>query len=119
MSNTATALLVKFLITVVLAGIAFAIINRNPWGWILLVAILATAINYLIGDLLVLPATSNIIASIADGVMGALLAYIVDLMTPKFNTTATSLIAFGVLVAVGEYFFHQYLVTKEDVEPKM
>lgn len=104
MSKTTTALLVKFLLTFVAAIIAFTALNRNMWGWVLLVAIIGTILNYLIGDLMVLPRYGNIVASLGDGVLAALVAYIVDLNTILFNTTWGSLVLFGIIVAVAEYF---------------
>ncbi len=119
MSKTATALLVKFIMTFVFALIALTfLVDNNAWDWVFWVALVATALNYLVGDLLVLPKFGNIIASVADGVVAALTAYIIDYLVPTaFQTSFTALALFGVLVAVGEYFFHQYLQRSEKVEP--
>lgn len=119
MSKTATALLIKFIMTFAFALIALSfLVDNNAWDWIFGVALVGTALNYLVGDLLVLPKYGNIIASIADGVMAALIAYIFDYLVPTaFQTSFTALALFGVLVAVGEYFFHQYLQRSEKVEP--
>ena len=80
-------------------------------------AVIATALNYLIGDLLILPGAGNVIASIADGGLGALVAYVVSLISPVFMINANSLIIFIVLVAIGEYLFHKYLKRHEEVAP--
>lgn len=117
MSNTATALLVKLVMTLLFAGLTLVYVDGNPWSWVFLIAFLVTAVNYLAGDLVVLPAFGNLIASIGDGVMAALLAYVVDLLTPAVRTSAASLVVFAVLVAIGEYFFHQYLRRSDTVEP--
>ncbi|WP_066639463.1 DUF2512 family protein [Desulfolucanica intricata] len=117
MSKTVTALIMKFVMTLIVAAIAFTFIDGNAWGWIFALAIIGTILNYVIGDLMVLPKYGNIVASIGDGVIAALTAYIFDLLILDFRTSFTSLIVFGVLVAVGEYFFHQYLRRSEKVEP--
>lgn len=116
-NNTAIALIVKLVITFVAALIAFTLLMDNPWSWILGVAVVATALNYLVGDLFVLPKYGNIIASIGDGIMAALVAYIASLISPLFQVTLLALLLFAVLIAVGEYFFHQYLQRSEKVEP--
>ncbi|MFZ5596097.1 MAG: DUF2512 family protein [Bacillota bacterium] len=72
---------------------------------------------YLLGDLVVLPKYCNLAASAGDGVLAAVTAYVVDLIVLAFTTSAVSLVLFGVLVAIGEYFFHQYLKASEKVEP--
>jgi len=119
MSKTATALLVKFIMTFVFALLALSLlVDNNSWTWSFWVALLGTAVNYVVGDLLVLPKFGNIVATVGDGVMAALTAYIIDYLVPTaFQTSFTALILFGVLVAVGEYFFHQYLRRSEKVEP--
>jgi hypothetical protein len=117
MSNTTTALLAKLIMTFIFAVIAFGFVDNNMWSWIFWVALVGTVVNYLVGDLLVLPSLGNIIASIGDGAMGALAAYIISQLAPAFRVSSTSLFLFGVLIAIGEYFFHQYLRSSEKVAP--
>ncbi len=115
--TTFSALLVKFLMTFVFAGLSFTYFTANPLGWVFGVALIATTINYLIGDLLVLTSLGSIVASLGDGVMAAAVAYVMNLFVPVFTTTFGSLVLFGILVTIGEYFFHQYLEKKAEVEP--
>ncbi|SJZ82779.1 DUF2512 family protein [Selenihalanaerobacter shriftii] len=117
MSQTITALIIKFIMTLVIAGIVFSLMNGNNFGWILIVSIAGTILNYLMGDLFVLPNLGNIVASLGDGLMAALTAYIIDLTTLNFATSLSSLAIFGILIAIGEYFFHQYLIQNEKVAP--
>jgi type VI protein secretion system component VasF len=49
--------------------------------------------------------------------MAALIAIVVAMVAPAFTITTHSVLAFAVLVAVGEYFFHQYLLKADKVEP--
>ncbi|MCL6559435.1 MAG: YndM family protein [Firmicutes bacterium] len=116
MSKTWTALLVKFVMTLIFAAATLAFIRGNSWGWVFVVAVVATILNYLVGDLLILPAFGNITAAISDGIIGALSAYVIDLLVPAFRTTTAALLIFAILIAVGEYFFHQYLLRSEKVE---
>jgi hypothetical protein len=115
--KTAWALISKFIITLLAVAISFGLIIENPFTWIITLAILATAVNYVLGDLVVLPKFGNISASIGDGLLGVLLAYLMDLGVPAFNTNSTSLIALFLLIAVAEYLFHQYLLRDEKVAP--
>ena len=116
MDKTGTSLAIKFVMTFIVAAIAFYFMERNAWIWILAVSIVVTAVNYLIGDLVVLPSYGNIVASIGDGVMAGLVAYIMSLLFTTFDLTITAILTFGVLIAVGEYLFHQYLVKSDEVE---
>jgi len=115
--NTFRVLLVKFIMTFIMAIVAFSFFDVNPSGFVLLVALIATAGNYLVGDLYVLPAMGNVTASIGDGILGAILAYIVSLVTTAFDASLASLFIFAVLIAVGEYFFHPYLRRTKNVAP--
>ncbi|ACL70315.1 DUF2512 family protein [Halothermothrix orenii] len=115
MSTTLKALISKFVITGIAALIAFY--ATSDFTWIIVVSLLGTTLNYLVGDLLVLPNFGNVLASIGDGSMAAITAYIVDLIAPAFDVTTSSLVLFGLLVAVGEYFFHIYLKRSKKVAP--
>lgn len=116
MDKTGTSLAIKFVMTFIVTAIAFYFLVRNPWSWILAVSIVVTAVNYLIGDLVILPSYGNIVASIADGVMAGIVAYLISLLFATFDTTTSALLTFGVLIAIGEYFFHQYLVKTDEVK---
>lgn len=98
---------------------AFQLFDNNSFGWVLGVGLLGTILNYLIGDLYVLPNFGNLAASIADGVLAALTAYLMGIMSRGNNTGISSLLVFGLLVAVAEYFFHRYLLNTKKVEPNV
>ena len=117
--RTTIALIIKFAATYLAAMIAFGYINDNNTSWIFMVALAGTILNWVLGDLFVLPKYGNIIAAIGDGVMAAATALIIDLFSNVFDTTLMSLITFAVIVAVAEYFFHMYLKSDNKVGPKM
>lgn len=115
--KTFWALFVKFLMTFLFAWLAFGFIDGNAWGWIGFVALVGTVVNYLVGDLAVLPRFGNAVASTGDGLMAALVAYAFSIMIPEFVTSLFSLAIFAVTVAAGEYFFHGFLKSSEKVAP--
>ncbi|MTI79561.1 MAG: DUF2512 family protein [Firmicutes bacterium] len=115
--NTISALLVKFVMTFLATWVVFGIILDNPLSYVTLVALLATAVNYILGDLVVLPKFGNLVAASGDGIMGALTAYIVAIISPVFNTSFTTLALFAVSIGVFEFFFHKYLLREEQVAP--
>lgn len=117
MSQTAKALIFKFFMTLIVALLAFSVVGGNDFSWVLVVAILGTVIDYLAGDLLILPKVGSLIGAIINGGLAAVIAIMVAAATPAFTTTTSSVLTFAVLVAVGEYFFHQYLLRVEEVEP--
>lgn len=113
MSQNVIAIIVKFLITLALAWAVFGLINNAAFGWILTLAVIATAVNYVVGDLLALPRYGNIVAAAGDGIMAAVVAAILHAVFPGVQATAASLVLFAVLIGVAEYFFHRYLLTTE------
>ncbi|TCT12894.1 uncharacterized protein DUF2512 [Natranaerovirga pectinivora] len=115
--KTALALIVKFIISFLAVWSTLGFIDNNNLNIITLVAAIITIANYFIGDLLILPNLGNIIASIIDGVMAAIIAYITILFVPESFVSLISGIVLGVLIAVAEYFFHIYIVKADKVAP--
>lgn len=77
-----------------------------------------TALNYLLGDLVILPASSNTTVSIVDGVVAAVLAYaVMEGMGTVTTRDWWAILIFGVLVAGFEFYFHNYLKKSEEVAP--
>lgn len=118
MSKTWMALLTKFLMTLVAAYLALTLIGGATFTQVLVIAVIGTALNYLLGDLVILPAGGNITASIVDGLMAAILAYaVIRVWGVTDAVNWWSLAVFFVLVAVFEYFFHNYLKKSDEVAP--
>lgn len=86
MSKTNTALLAKFLLTFLAALLTFGFLDYNTWWSVFMIALIGTIINYLLGDLVVLPRVGNITASIGDGIMASLVAYIITYTVAGLNT---------------------------------
>lgn len=117
MNNTTRALVMKFIMTFVFALLTLGFFDGNFLVNVLVFSVVATAANYVVGDLFILPNFGNTIASIADGIMAAGLAFIAAILFEGFRATLGTLILFAILVAIGEYFFHQYLVKNPEVAP--
>jgi hypothetical protein len=117
MNRTTIALIMKFIATFVAAWIAFGFMLGNPISSIFILTIAGTVLNYLLGDLVILRAFGNIIASISDGILSIIIAYAYSIMSPDFNVNWTTLIIFGVIIAVAEAIFHTYLKRDEKVAP--
>jgi nitrate reductase NapE component len=87
MSRTANVILFKFLMTLVFAGIALGFVGGNTFEWVLLVAILGTVIDYLVGDLFILPRVGGLAAAVINGILEALIAFVVAIVVPTFTVT--------------------------------
>lgn len=117
--KTALALAVKFgatLAAVVVAGYFVGVVN---WGLFFSIALIGTVVNYIVGDLLVLRAAGNIVASIGDGGMAGLIAFFMAVRNQDFGANQAFLFAviFGIIVAVVEFFFHKWIAGEKGVAP--
>lgn len=128
MKDKLIALIVKFVFTFAAAWLSFGYIGNNTLGWIILTTLAVTILNYFIGDLVILPSFGNIVASIGDGLLGAITAFLISLLsgsimsnnqiTNVFRTNLLTLAFFAIVIAVLEYFFHIYLLQSNKVSIK-
>ncbi|MCK8817132.1 YndM family protein [Natroniella sulfidigena] len=117
MSKTSRTLILKFILTFLAMIATLFYIDANPLGWVFVVALFGTVVNYLIGDLIILSFSNNLIASVGNGLMAAVIAFVFDLVT-VVNITFTSLVFLVIIIAAVEYLFHQYLLAVEEVLPE-
>ncbi len=115
--RTAAELLFKFIAVFIASWISFGIIDGNPINMIFIAALAGTVINYLLGDFIILPSMGKAVTFIEYGVLTAVTAYVIDLFSYSFSTSATSLIINAVIVAAAEYLFHFYLTNDEKSGP--
>ncbi|MDF2700888.1 MAG: hypothetical protein K0Q49_2451 [Haloplasmataceae bacterium] len=115
MNKTFSGLIIKLIATFLATWIAFGVLEDNPFRWLIIVAIVCTIMNFIIGDLLILTSFGNVVATISDGILACILAYIVDLISDDFYTTSTSLLVFFIIISVFEYFLHKYLASDDRV----
>lgn len=112
--KTSMTLIYKFITTYIAALLAFAIYDQNQMSLIVVVALAGTIFKYMFVDLFIFPTMGNTFASIIDGVLASVTAYIFDLFSTSFLTTSTGLIIFASIIAVAEYFYHVYLLKHDD-----
>jgi Na+/phosphate symporter len=128
MKDKLIALIVKFVFTFAAAWLSFGYIGGNALGWIILTALAVAILTYFISDLIILPSFGNIVASIVDGLLGTLTAFLINLLAGGiksnnqianvFRTNLFTLAFFAVVIAVIEYFFHKYLLQSNKVSSK-
>lgn len=120
MKNTLLTLIIKLILAFVAAWFSFSFIGGNTLGWSLLTAAVTAIISYFIIDLIVLPSLGNIAASILDGILAALIAFLISLlaggvevnnqMVDVFRTNLLTLAFYAIIIAIMEYFLHSYLL---------
>lgn len=115
--KTWLALIGKYIFTFIAGYLSFTLIDGLPVATVALIALIGTAVNYLIGDLAILPKYGNVIAAVGDGLMAAVFAYITVLLLPGMAVSWKALTVYAIIVAVAEYFFHMYLQSSDKVSP--
>ena len=107
-----SALLIKFLMVTVALEIILNMLTDLTFTDILYIAIAVTLLAYIIGDLIVLPASNNTVATIVDGVIALTIIYTSNyLWDVRYISFYDALVAAAVL-GVGEWFFHKYVGRK-------
>lgn len=113
-----TAILIKFAMITIILEVLLLILTNITFIDILVISATVTAIAYLIGDLFVLPAINNTVATIAD--VG--LAFITILMFNYFwldrGISIWSALIAAIAIGVGEIFFHKYIALKDPNDPQ-
>lgn len=116
--KTTIALIIKFIVTMAAAWIAFMMFGTVAFWTVVIIAFTGTVLNYLIGDLLILPRWGNVIAAICDGILGGLAAWMILAIAPVTYAFMNSVYIFAIIIAVAEFFFHMYLISAHIVEKK-
>ena len=104
------ALLFKYVIVLVLLEILLSLTTPLTIYQIAVVSVAVTLVSYLIGDLLILGVSNNAVATVCDAVLAFLTIYSFNYWsTYPFITTEAGVVS-AVVLAVGEVFFHKYMV---------
>ncbi|AKN31591.1 hypothetical protein Ccar_12240 [Clostridium carboxidivorans P7] len=103
------ALLIKFVMVAVVLEIIFSILTTLTFSSILYIAAAVTIIAYIIGDLLILPASNNTIASMADVALALATMYMFNYIWSTTQIHFVSALIAAVIISTGEWFFHKYV----------
>lgn len=104
------ALMIKFIMCTAVLWIVLGAFYDVAFADILTIGVLLTGVSYIIGDLFLLPRFENWGATLADLGMAfagiwLLGSFLIEGNIPLGNAAIIS----ALIIAVGEYFFHQYM----------
>ena len=112
------ALIIKFILTAVILEIFLNMMTNLTFGQILWISLIVTILSYVIGDLVTLPLSNNIIATAADVVIAFVVLYMANLWLDYSTVGIFDAIINALILGVGEMFFHRYVhrsIFSEDV----
>ncbi|WP_449621442.1 YndM family protein [Robertmurraya sp. Marseille-Q9965] len=104
------AIAIKFIATLAILYLILGLYYGMTFGTVLLITLVLGIVAYLIGDLGVLPRTSNIVATLADFALALLVVWLMISWLTASTTAFTMALITAIGVAIVEYFFHKYLV---------
>ncbi|MGI6037840.1 MAG: DUF2512 family protein [Limnochordia bacterium] len=103
------ALAIKFIMISIVTMIFVPLFGSATLGGRISLALAVTIIAYVAGDLFILPQYGNTTATIADGFLAALVYYLGQSMMPNASISLFGVIVLGIIVALGEFYFHRYV----------
>lgn len=110
------ALLVKFLMVAIILEIALGLLTDLAFSQILIVSLAVTLIAYIIGDLLILRFSNNTVSTISDAILSFITIYGFSLMENYRDIELLDAVICAVVLGIGEWFYHKYIVKKEVVK---
>jgi hypothetical protein len=79
---------------------------------ILVPAAAVTILAYIIGDILILPRSNNLAATISDLVMAFLVIFVFRYFSGYAGISVVDAVACAVFICIAEWFFHRYMASK-------
>lgn len=108
--NHLKALAIKFIVSFLLLFVVLGLLFQYSFSVILGLTLILGLVSYILGDLMLLPRTSNFTATISDFAIAMLLTwfYLATITTYATNVFIASLIT-AIGVALFESVFHRYM----------
>lgn len=104
-----SALIVKYLMTALILEVSLLLLTDLSFSQILWVSLVVTGISYLIGDMVILQATNNATATIADMGLTIITIYMFNFFWNRNDISLFSCVIAGVILGFGETFFHRII----------
>ncbi|RFU70405.1 DUF2512 family protein [Peribacillus saganii] len=110
-----TALFVKFISVLSVLAIILALFYAHSFGSVLSISIFLTIIGFIVGDLYVLPKTSNITATIIDFGLAFMVIWITSRAAGYQGKAVEASFFSAIAVSIVEYLFHKALLRSKQV----
>lgn len=106
------SLVIKFVLVALVLEVVLLLTSNLTFEQILFISVIVTAVAYFLGDLFILPATSNMTATLADIGLALVSVYIFNFIGFRDNIPFLSALLAAVILGVLEWFFHRFLSDK-------
>lgn len=103
------SIIIKFAMIAVVLELVLGVMTNLTFRDILLIALAVTGLAYLIGDLMILPASNNTMATIGDIGLAAVTIWLFNFVFDYAEISVTDALAAAVVIGLGEWIFHKFI----------
>ncbi|RLL43580.1 DUF2512 family protein [Oceanobacillus piezotolerans] len=114
MKKHAKALAIKGVMTLIVLYLVLGLSYGMSFGNVLLVTLVLGLVSYGLGDLYILPKSSNVTATLADFGMVFLIIWLLGMAVTDLSlgTISQQALISALVMAAGEFIFHIYILKK-------
>lgn len=106
------ALIIKFVMFFVVTGVIQGLVSGWPFLTLFITSIVLTVVAYIVGDLWILPRGGNLTASSVDFGLSLVGIWVMGSLLLHEPVYATGPLCSALVIAVGEWFYHTYVMSK-------
>ena len=106
-------LIIKTTLVLLVLIILIPIFGKSTWTQTLVTGLILVALAYVVGDMWILPKLGNIMATLADFGLAALVLWAMERALPRFVLSRTGIWTIALVIAIGEMIFHVYLLSSQ------
>ncbi|GAA0725004.1 DUF2512 family protein [Clostridium malenominatum] len=113
-----SALIIKFLIVAVVLEVVLGMMTNLSFISILYIAAVVTALAYILGDIILLDISNNLVTTISDMGLALVTIFMFNYWWKFRSIPFTAAFLSAILIGIGEWFFHEFVhrnVLPEDV----
>ncbi|KOP83009.1 YndM family protein [Cytobacillus solani] len=103
------AFAVKGIASLVLLYLILGMMFGMSFGNVLFITLVLGMVAYIIGDMLILPRTNNLVASVADFGLALMVIWLMSSVLPNGGNLFSMSLISSLGVALFEFFYHKYI----------
>lgn len=104
-------LVIKTVFTLLVLILLIPVFGRGTWTQTIIAGLLLLIISYVLGDMWILPKFGNFAAVVADFGIAALFLWAMIKALPLFSISTAGILSIALILALGEWLFHAYLLS--------
>lgn len=103
------ALIIKYVIVTIILEIVLSLMSNLSFGDIMYLSIIVTVFSYVVGDVFILSASNNTVATLSNIGLSLIIIYAYSFIWVTAQISFLDALISAVILGVGEWFFHRYI----------